>query len=108
MAEGIETSARGGMLEWGEVVQGVPGMLSPAHQGLARGGGISNWQPGLGCPFRGVLFNCTGEWFRERAARGPYLCFHHFSFWEMKLKIPSQQLQRKKKISPISLFNMHC
>ena len=40
--------------------RGVPGMLSPARRCLVWGGGISNWQPGLGCPFCGVLFNCTG------------------------------------------------
>lgn len=72
----------------------------PSTPEPGMGEGISNWQRGLGCPFGGVVFNCTGCRFRGRAARGPYLCFHHFSFWEMKLKIPSQQLQRKKKLVP--------
>lgn len=88
---GHKGDARG---TWGG--PGGPKDADPSLPEPGRGEGSSNWQPGLCCPFGGIVFNCTGCRFRGRAARGPYLCFHHFSFWEMKLKIPSQQLQRKK------------
>lgn len=60
VAEGGRTSAREGCWSGARRSGGVPGMLSPARTGVGGGGSISNWQPGLGCPFCGVLFNCTG------------------------------------------------
>lgn len=43
-----------------ETVHGGPRDAEPSTPVPGTGKGIGNWQPGLGCPFCGVLFNCTG------------------------------------------------